>query len=198
MKTLLTQDWVLIPEGVTCTVKARVVVVTGPRGKVTKNFSHLNCEIQRTKTGSAKQGAGDYLRIRMWFGGYKQACAVNTLKTHIENMCIGVTEGFMYKMRTVHAHFPINCSVPKDGSCIDIKNFLGGKQIKHVDMIPGVVCRLSADVKDELIFEGFDNAAVSLCCARVCQAVNVGDKDERKFLDGIFVSQKCLIEPKEV
>ena len=65
-------------------------------------------------------------------------------------------------------------------------------------MIPGVVCRLSADVKDELIFEGFDNAAVSLCCARVCQAVNVGDKDERKFLDGIFVSQKCLIEPKEV
>merc|ERR1711865_567934 len=90
----------------------------------------------------------------------------------IENMCIGVTEGYMYKMRTVHAHFPINCSVPKDGSCIDIKNFLGGKQIKHVDMIPGVTVKLSVDVKDELIFEGFDNAAVSLCCARVCQAVN--------------------------
>lgn len=162
-----------------------------------RDFSHLNCEIQKTKTGAKGVSGGVYLRIRMWFGGYKQACAVNTLKTHIENMCIGVTEGFMYKMRTVHAHFPINCIIPKDGSCIDVKNFLGGKQVKHVDMLPGVTVRLSADVKDELIFEGFDNAAVSLCCARVCQSVNVGDKDERKFLDGIFVSQKCLIAPKE-
>ena len=100
-------------------------------------------------------------------------------------------------MRLVHAHFPINAVVPKDGSFVDIKNFLGGKQVKHVDMIPGVTCKLSADVKDELIFEGFDNAAVSLCCARVNQCVRVGKKDERKFLDGIFVSQKTLIAPKE-
>ena len=54
MKTLLTQDWVSIPAEVTVTVKARIVVVTGPRGKITKNFSHLNCEIQKTKTASAK------------------------------------------------------------------------------------------------------------------------------------------------
>ena len=49
-----------------------------------------------------------------------------------------------------------------------------------------------------MIFEGPDNGDLSLCCARVCQAVNVGDKDERKFLDGIFVSQKGLIAPKEL
>ena len=28
----------------------------------------------------------------MWFGGYKQACSVNTLKSLIENMITGVTE----------------------------------------------------------------------------------------------------------
>ena len=197
MKTLLTEDWVQIPKDVTVTVKARVVAVTGPRGCVTKNFSHLSCEIQRTKKGDHKSEAGNYLRIRMWFGGRKEACAVNTLKSHISNMCQGVTEGFMYKMRCVNAHFPINCSVPKDGSSIDVKNFLGGKQIKHIDMIPGVVCSISAETKDELIFQGFDNYAVSLCCARVCQSVNVGNKDERKFLDGIFVSQKTLIQKNE-
>ena len=111
-------------------------------------------------------------------------------------MCTGVTEGFVYKMKLVYAHFPINVSIPKDGSSVDLKNFLGGKQIKHIDMIKGVTVRSNADVKDELVFEGFDNAAISLCCSRVCQSVNVGKKDERKFLDGVFVSEKTLICPK--
>merc|ERR1712166_858971 len=167
MKTLLTEDWVVIPEGVTCTVKSRIVTIKGPRGENRKDFSHLNCEIQRTKTGAKGVSGGQYLRIRMWFGGYKQACAVNTLKSHITNMCIGITEGFQYKMRCVHAHFPINCIVPKDGSCVDIKNFIGGKQIHHIQMIKGVTVRLCTEVKDQLIFEGADNGDLSLCCARV-------------------------------
>ena len=37
-------------------------------------------------------------------------------------------------MRLVHAHFPINAGIPKDGKCVEIKNFLGGKQIKKIDM----------------------------------------------------------------
>ena len=39
-----------------------------------------------------KKRNGTYIRIRIWFGGTKQSCAVNTLKSHINNMCIGVTE----------------------------------------------------------------------------------------------------------
>ncbi len=106
-------------------------------------------------------------------------------------------QGFQYKMRCVHAHFPINIIIPKDGKSLDVKNFLGGKQIKHIDMLPGVTCAMNPDVKDEIIFQGFDNANLSLCCARVCQSVRVGKKDERKFLDGIFVSNKDVIEKAE-
>ena len=39
----------------------------------------------------------------MWFGGYKQACAVNTLKSHISNMIIGVTEVSITVTRTLIA-----------------------------------------------------------------------------------------------
>ena len=52
-------------------------------------------------------------------------------------------------------------------------------------------------MKDELVFEGVDNAALSLCCARVSQVCRTGRKDVRKFLDGIYVSQKTKIQPKE-
>merc|ERR1719331_2642453 len=35
---------------------------------------------------------GLYVRIQMWNGGYKQACAVTTFKSLINNCIIGVTE----------------------------------------------------------------------------------------------------------
>ena len=54
----------------------------------------------------------------------------------------------------------------------------------------------ATEVKGELVFEGIDNAALSLCCSQVKQVCKVGRKDERKFLDGIFVSEKTLINPK--
>lgn len=96
-------------------------------------------------------------------------------------------------MRLVHAHFPINAVIPKDGSSIEIKNFLGGKQIHRVDMLGGTTVKLNPDLKDELIFEGIDNQSVSLTCAQVSQVCKIGDKDNRKFLDGIYVSERSVI-----
>lgn len=96
-------------------------------------------------------------------------------------------------MRLVHAHFPINVAIPKDGSSIEVKNFLGGKQIKKVDMLAGTIVKLNPDLKDELIFEGIDNQQLSLTCAQVSQVCKIGDKDDRKFLDGIYVSERTTI-----
>ena len=100
-------------------------------------------------------------------------------------------------MRLVHAHFPINVAIPKDGTSITVKNFLGGKQDKFIDMKGGTLCRLSTEQKGEIIFEGNDLALLSQCCSRVKQVCRVGRKDERKFLDGIFVSKKEKVNPKE-
>ena len=96
-------------------------------------------------------------------------------------------------MRLVHAHFPINVVIPKDGKSLEIKNFLGGKQVKKIDMQPGCIAKLNPDLKDELIFEGIDNHALSMSCQQISQACQIGDKDDRKFLDGIYVSDKSNI-----
>lgn len=67
-------------------------------------------------------------------------------------------------MRLVHAHFPINIGIPKDGKSVEIKNFLGGKQIKKIDMQPGCSIKVNPDIKDELILDGIDNQNLSLTC----------------------------------
>lgn len=96
-------------------------------------------------------------------------------------------------MRLVHAHFPINAIVGEKGRSLQIKNFLGSQEIPNIKMQPGVTVKLSTETKDELIFEGIDNAAVSLSCAQVSQVCKIGKKDERKFLDGIFVSERTVV-----
>ena len=100
-------------------------------------------------------------------------------------------------MRMVHAHFPINCIISKDKRQVEVKNFLGGKRSHAINLPEGCQVFLSKDVKDELTFDGIDNAKLSLACARVMQVCKIGGKDERKFLDGIFVSQKTLTAPKD-
>ena len=72
-------------------MSARKVTIKSKRGEVTKNFSHVACELKKMKQESKKR-TGTFIRIRIWFGGYKQSCAVNTLKSHISNMIVGVTE----------------------------------------------------------------------------------------------------------
>jgi len=76
---------------VTVTIKSRIVSVKGPRGSVTKDFSHVGVELKILKQVSKKRN-GNYIRFRMWFGAYKQACAVRTVLTLINNMITGVTE----------------------------------------------------------------------------------------------------------
>lgn len=93
-------------------------------------------------------------------------------------------------MRLVHAHFPINAVIAKDGKSIEIKNFLGGKEVHKIDMLPGCTCKMSEAFKDEIIFEGIDNQNLSLTCAQISQSCKIGDKDDRKFLDGVYVSEK--------
>ena len=100
-------------------------------------------------------------------------------------------------MRLVYNHFPINIQVAKNKNSLEIVNFLGGKKSHHIELPAGATVTKTTDVKDELVFDGIDNASLSLACARVNQACSIGDKDDRKFLDGIFVSEKTLIEPKD-
>ena len=78
-------------------VKARKITVTGPKGTITKDLSHINIDIRVVKYTTGKR-KGLYFRIQMWNGGYKQACAVTTCKSLINNMMIGVTEVSNYSI----------------------------------------------------------------------------------------------------
>ena len=94
------------------------------------------------------------------------------------------SQGFLYKMRLVYAHFPINAIPADDGCSIQIRNFLGEKIVRTCPMGKGVTVKLS-DVKDEIIISGNDVEQVSQSAASITDRTRVKDKDIRKFLDGV-------------
>ena len=52
---------------------------------------------------------------------------------------------------------------------------------------------MSKDVKEEVCVEANDIEMVSLTAARIQQCCDVKKKDIRKFLDGIYVSEKTTV-----
>ncbi|KAK9292105.1 hypothetical protein L1049_020063 [Liquidambar formosana] len=193
MKTILSSETMDIPEGVKIKVKAKMIEVEGPRGKLIRNFKHLNLDFQLIKDESGKQK----LKIDAWFGSRKTTAAIRTALSHVENLITGVTKGYRYKMRFVYAHFPINASITNTNKAIEIRNFLGEKKVRKVDMLDGVSILRSEKVKDELILDGNDIELVSRSAALINQKCHVKNKDIRKFLDGIYVSERGTMAEEE-
>ncbi|CEJ90672.1 Putative Ribosomal protein L6 [[Torrubiella] hemipterigena] len=186
MKYIRSEQLLEIPEGVKVTIKTRTVTVEGPRGKLVKNLGHV-----AVCFGNPSKNT---ISIEIHHGNRKNVATLRTVRSIINNMIVGVTKGFKYKMRYVYAHFPINVNLEKNAETglfeVEIRNFIGQKIVHRVTMAEGVDVAVSTAQKDELVLTGNSLENVSQSAADIQQICKVRNKDIRKFLDGLYVSEK--------
>jgi hypothetical protein len=84
MKDIYKDEEFEIPEGVSVSIKSRLVTVKGPRGELTKSLRHIDMEIK--KVGDKK------IRLIVWRGGRKHVACLRTVRSLIMNMINGVTK----------------------------------------------------------------------------------------------------------
>ncbi|KAI9747296.1 MAG: hypothetical protein M1835_002152, partial [Candelina submexicana] len=188
MKYIHSEESLTIPEGVKVSIKSRIVTVEGPRGifvvqkhsglssarlypnlriagKLVKDMSHLSVCFSHPKK--------DVINIELHHGARKNVATLRTVKSIINNLIIGVTKGFKYKMRYVYAHFPINVNIEKNSETglfeVEIRNFIGEKIVRRVTMQPGVDVQASTTQKDELQLTGNSLENVSQSAADIQQ-----------------------------
>ena len=102
-------------------------------------------------------------------------------------MVKGVESGFTFKMKVVHAHFPVTLKVNDKERKLLIENFTGEKTPR--------IARIVGDSKvkaagDEVIIQGISLQDVSQTAANIEQCTKIKEKDQRVFLDGIYLFER--------
>ena len=148
----------------------------GIAGKLVKDLGHLAVNFGHPKKNT--------ISIEIHHGARKDVATLRTVRSIINNMIIGVTKGFKYKMRYVYAHFPINVNLDQNKETgvweVEIRNFIGEKIVRRVTMAEGVDVEISKSQKDELILTGNSLENVSQSAADIQQICKVRNKDIRK------------------
>jgi large subunit ribosomal protein L9e len=187
MKVVRSDATINVPRGVKVAINAREVEVTGKYGTLRRSFKHVPCDLKLTNFGRK-------IKCEMWFSTTVPRSSMRSVVSHIDNMFTGVQKRYIHKLRFAYAHFPINSNITNSGKTIEIRNFLGEKVVRTLDMLDGCTVRKSEDQKDEVIIEGTDLELVSRSAALIHQSTLVRHKDIRKFLDGIYVSHTGVID----
>lgn len=175
-RRFLVEETVEIPEDVEVRIEGRQVLVSGPLGKLERDFSHAPIEI-RLEDGR--------VTVEARWPDKRQAAMVGTVRSHVRNMVRGVQKGFTYKLKTVFAHFPVNVQI--QGNKVVIENFGGERRPRVVRIPEGLKVSVEGD---DIIVKGMDLERVSRAATMIQQATRIKKKDPRVFLDGIYVYER--------
>ncbi len=170
------QQVVEIPAEVTVSLAGRMLTMKGKLGEAKKDFDKVNVNL-------AVQG--NKVTIIPFSKKKKDNVVVNTVQSLLNNMATGVTKGYTYRLKVVYAHFPI--TVKTKGDEILVENFVGERS-PRVAKIVGK-CKVTVE-GDDVIVKGVSLEDVGQTSANVELATKIKRKDQRVFLDGLYIYQK--------
>jgi len=165
-----------IPEGVEVIIDNNEVSVKGPNGEDSRKFTYPNVSIKEEDNVVVLETA---------FPKKKDKAMIGTTRAHINNMLIGVTDGFEYHMKIVFAHFPMTVKVQKDTVIID--NFLGERHPRTAKIVGSSKVAVKGD---EVTISGINKEHVGQTMANLEQATKIKGRDPRVFQDGIYLTSK--------
>ena len=106
-------------EGVSVSVKGRMMHVQGPLGETFKNFRKIPVDIEIKEKSVIIKSRG---------GRKRDYSIMNTARSLVRVLFEGIVTGYTIKMKIVYAHFPITVSV------VFIENFQGERSARLADI----------------------------------------------------------------
>ena len=165
-----------LPKGVSAKFESGYLTVTGPLGKVGQDFSKVpvSVEINGTDVRLVTQGARR-----------KNRSILNTARSIVKNAIDGVTKGYQYKLKVIYAHFPVTVKV--QGKKILVENFYGERSPRVAEIIGDTKAEVQGE---DIVLNGISIQDVGQTAANLEQATTVRRKDQRVFLDGVYVYER--------
>jgi large subunit ribosomal protein L6 len=166
---------IVLPDGIKAEIKGSTIAISGKLGTNTRIF---NDALVNIKTGSGKITLDHVTDKQLVDKGQN---AENALSKEIANDIKGVTTGFEFKMKSVHAHFPITVEVK--GQIIHINNIIG-ERVPRLATIAGAT---KVEIKGQNVrVHGPSLDDTSQTAANIRKACKMRNKDTRVFQDGLY------------
>jgi large subunit ribosomal protein L6 len=166
-----------IPDTVTVRKQGNIVIVGGKLGTLQKDLTRLPISVDLKDKKLVIKPPGTRKR---------DLAITNTAKSIIQSMIKGVEKGFTYKLKIVYAHFPI--SVKAKGKEIYVENYFG-ERAPRVSHVVGDTTKVNI-VGEDVLVQGPSLEDVSQTAANIEFSTKVKGKDQRVFLDGVYIYSK--------
>ncbi len=165
-----------LPSGVTASFENEELIVNGPLGKVRQDFSKI-------PVGISIEGS----KVTMSTAGSRRTdnAVLNTAKSLIRNAVYGVRYGYEYRLKVIFAHFPV--SVKVQGNKVLVENFYGERSPRVSEIVGDTKVQVQGE---DIIVTGVSIKDVGQTAANLEQATTVKRKDQRVFLDGVYVYER--------
>ena len=174
------KDKLEIPEGITVTIDAPLVKVSGPEGNLERRMSHPMIKISQKDNS---------VEFELKKGTKREKMMLKTFKAHLNNMLNGVKEKYIYKLKVCSSHFPM--TVTKEGDKVTVKNFLGEK----IPRVGRIMENTEVEIKGQDITVTSNNKELAgQTAANIERSTRLTNKDRRRFQDGIFIVEKAGVE----
>lgn len=170
---------ITLPEGFEFSLDENIVTIKGNGKEIKKELPLKNKKIEIKKEGNK-------ILIQCTKKPTRRETAISgSIEGHIKNMIRGLERPFVYKLECCNAHFPM---VPKvEGNKLLIKNFLGEKVDRVVDIIPNVEVKVKGNIIE---VSSIDKEAAGQMAANIEIKTKIKNRDRRVFQDGIFIIEK--------
>ena len=165
------------PASVTIKKEGNLIEVKGPLGTVKKDF---------TKLPATVTVQGNMITIKPYGTRKRDLAITNTARSIIGGMIKGVEKGYTYKLKIIFAHFPI--SVKVKGKEVHVENFFGERSAR-ISQILGEATKVSIAGED-VVIQGPSLEDVSQTAANIELSTRTKGKDQRVFLDGLYIYSK--------
>ncbi len=165
------------PASVTIRKEGNIIEAKGRLGTVRKDF---------TKLPATVSVEGNKITIRPYGVRKRDLAVTNTARSVIAAMVKGVETGYTYKLKIIFAHFPI--SVKIKGSEVHVENFFG-ERAPRISRIVGEATKVSV-LGEDIVIQGPSLEDVSQTAANIELSTRIKNKDQRVFLDGLYVYSK--------
>jgi len=176
LKQVKSKGEVAIPDVVQVEISGPIVKVTGPLGSITKDLSKSRVKVAKLD---------GKVEISTDIKGRRGKAITGAVAKKISNMMRGVTVQYRVNMKLVFSHFPP--AMEAQGGVFSVKNFMGERVPRKVPIPDGVKVEVNGQ---DITVTGMDIESTTQFAGSVENATATKGKDQRIYLDGIYVQSK--------